>query len=128
MLKIQDNIYILQQNPRTNGTRMTEPRGVFDEYERRQVRLYDAFPALRSGDYVRFATVQKTRSVVTEVTVTGNRAEARIAAPWSDGEYLQWVDRGAGERGDRGVERRESDRSRGSERCPSRYRSVQLGV
>lgn len=74
-------------------------RGAFDDYERRQVRLYDALSTLRPGDAVRFATVQKTWSEIVEVTVTGTRAEARVAAPRSDREYLLWVDRGAGERG-----------------------------
>lgn len=73
-------------------------RGAFDEYERRQIRLYDALSTLSPGDNVRFATVQKTWSEVLEVTVRGRRVEARIQAPRSAREYLLWVDLGDGER------------------------------
>lgn len=72
--------------------------GAFDDYERRQIRLFDALSTLKPGDRVRFATVTKTWCEVVEVTRKGHRVEALIQGPRSDRQYLLWVDLNGGER------------------------------
>lgn len=72
--------------------------GAFDDYERRQIRLFDVLSTLRPGDQVRFATIRKTWCDIVEVTRQGRRVEALVQGPRSTRQYLLWVDLGTSER------------------------------